>query len=245
MKKKINEKIIFIGDLHGKTIWEDIIKKEIFFDKIIFIGDYFDCFENISTIKQIENFENICKFKNKYPNKVIILIGNHDGYNIEELQQYTISGYQKENAFLISAALDKYKHLLQISYSLHNNILITHAGVTRTFLKRIGYPDLRKMNATKINNFLNDKWKYAPKVFKFFGKDRYGQDITQSCIWVRPLSLEKDSRGCMFHQIVGHTGVKNIRFFKNYKYNWIYIDTFDSCSEYLVYNNNSFLIKTL
>ena len=34
-------KIIALGDIHGRTIWKQIISKEIF-DRMAFIGDYFD-----------------------------------------------------------------------------------------------------------------------------------------------------------------------------------------------------------
>ncbi len=35
-------KTIVIGDIHGRTSWKDIIEKEQTWDKVIFIGDYFD-----------------------------------------------------------------------------------------------------------------------------------------------------------------------------------------------------------
>ena len=37
-------KTIAIGDIHGLSIWKDIINKENP-DKVIFIGDYFDSFD--------------------------------------------------------------------------------------------------------------------------------------------------------------------------------------------------------
>ena len=39
-RKKI--KILTIGDIHGKSVWNEIIPEN--YDKIIFVGDYVDSF---------------------------------------------------------------------------------------------------------------------------------------------------------------------------------------------------------
>lgn len=36
-----NGNILFIGDIHGRTIWKDIVEKESW-EQCIFLGDYFD-----------------------------------------------------------------------------------------------------------------------------------------------------------------------------------------------------------
>lgn len=50
-------KIVVIGDIHGRNVWEDIIKAESP-DQVIFMGDYFDSY-NIPGVYQIYNFQNI------------------------------------------------------------------------------------------------------------------------------------------------------------------------------------------
>ncbi|NBP57427.1 metallophosphoesterase, partial [bacterium] len=37
-------KTIFIGDIHGRSIWKEIVEQEKP-DRVIFIGDYFDSFD--------------------------------------------------------------------------------------------------------------------------------------------------------------------------------------------------------
>jgi predicted phosphodiesterase len=70
-------KIIALGDIHGRTNWEKIVDNEMDSDKIIFIGDYFDSRDSISALEQIHNFKEIIKLKKIYPEKFIILFGNH------------------------------------------------------------------------------------------------------------------------------------------------------------------------
>ena len=37
-------KTLLLGDIHGRNIWKEIIKKETP-DRVVFIGDYFDSFD--------------------------------------------------------------------------------------------------------------------------------------------------------------------------------------------------------
>jgi len=55
-------KLIAIGDIHGRTDWKQIISN-IEFDKVIFVGDYFDTHEDISPEQQKSNFEDLVEYK--------------------------------------------------------------------------------------------------------------------------------------------------------------------------------------
>ena len=46
---------LVFGDIHGRTIWKDIVKKEKY-DKVIFLGDYVTTHELISDEQQLSNF---------------------------------------------------------------------------------------------------------------------------------------------------------------------------------------------
>lgn len=70
------ERYLVIGDIHGRTIWKDIIEKENP-DKIIFLGDYVSTHENISAAEQINNLNEILSYKEDSSDKVILLRGNH------------------------------------------------------------------------------------------------------------------------------------------------------------------------
>ena len=70
------ERYLVIGDIHGRTIWKDIIEKENP-DKVIFLGDYVSTHEDISSTQQINNLEEILAYKEDNPDKVILLRGNH------------------------------------------------------------------------------------------------------------------------------------------------------------------------
>lgn len=223
-------KIIALGDTHGRTDWERIVSKETF-DKIIFIGDYFDTHESISPAQQIYNFTNIIAYKKANMDKVVLLIGNHDYHYIKGIDE-TYSGYQPLHRFdisnIIHEALDE--KLLQMSF-VHDNLLFTHAGVTNTWLRNHGYAF-----DGQLEKFINELFIYKLLSFRFqMGKNSsvYGDDIEQSPIWVRRESLLKDMvEG--YTCVVGHSTVPKL----NITNKLIMIDCLGTSGEYLIYDDS-------
>lgn len=70
------KRYLVIGDIHGRTIWKDIIEKEDP-DKVIFLGDYVSTHEGIPADQQLSNLENILNYKEENSDKVVLLRGNH------------------------------------------------------------------------------------------------------------------------------------------------------------------------
>lgn len=69
-------KTVVLGDIHGRTIWKDIISKENP-NRVIFLGDYVSTHEGITSKIQISNLLEILEYKENNPDKVILLRGNH------------------------------------------------------------------------------------------------------------------------------------------------------------------------
>ena len=227
---------IIIGDIHGRSIWKDIIKKENP-DRIIFIGDYFDSFDILGP-QQSKNFQEIIDYKENTDKEVILLIGNHDyQYTPSATEEY--SGHQGAvGKIIINHLLQGSKDHLQMAYQF-DNILCTHAGVTEEFLLRSGWDD-----TTPITDHLNELWKYTPKVFEFGYyipdteyKQENGDDIRQSPIWVRPRSLMKNAQRFKqdIIQVVGHTAQNQIDIKgKATGGRYYFIDTLGTSGEYLI-----------
>lgn len=212
-------KILVIGDIHGSDIWKDIIKVNQDFNKCIFLGDYLDSHVLPDNVI-LDNFKDIIDFKNKYDN-VILLIGNHEYHYIESTSCY--SGYRDSYAKyakdLIEDAQLKFIHI-------EDDIIFSHAGVTKTWLN-----DIANCTVEEINNLSIDK-------FKFRGNDFYGDSVISSPIWVRPYSLEYDAID-NYKQVIGHTNFKQIQVLLN---NNIYIcDTLPN--QYLTIIDKEFIIN--
>lgn len=218
-------KIIALGDIHGRSRWEKIASGQTC-DKLVFLGDYFDSF-TIPGEEQIRNFQKIVAYKEANPDKVVLLTGNHDNHYLPVARSIneTYSGFQNRYAHLISPLLQQHSDLLQVCYRWED-YLFTHAGVTDTWLNGTGY------KGEEMEAYINELFRYKPQKFLFNGSDPYGDDVTQSPLWVRPQSLKKDAVGPQkLRQVVGHTSMKTLhtvdeRFF--------FIDTLGTSGQYLV-----------
>lgn len=82
-------KIIVIGDIHGRNTWMDVINQEVTYDKVIFLGDYFDSKE-IFPRQWIDNFKEIVQLKRNNPDGVVLLIGNHDYHYMRGLLKFIV-----------------------------------------------------------------------------------------------------------------------------------------------------------
>lgn len=200
-------KIIIIGDIHAKPVWENILKANENADKVIFMGDYFDCFENVSYVTQIKNFEAICKLKIDNPNKYIILIGNHDFHYMKgfsDSQGY--SGYQYLGALEIKESVNKYTYLMQMAHQ-EDKYLFTHAGITNKWAWR------HSIDKSDLCNSINKLWENNITNGSPFGFSRddysgYGDHVSQGPLWVRPRQLKLDMVMGFTH-IIGHTQTVN------------------------------------
>ena len=73
-------KVLIIPDVHGRPFWRKAKEKINSVDKVVFLGDYLDPYgyEGITRENAIEEFKEIIQFKVDNPDKVILLLGNHD-----------------------------------------------------------------------------------------------------------------------------------------------------------------------
>jgi len=189
-------KIRIIPDVHGTHHWEDAKNKVNEYDKIIFQGDYVDPYDRYSTEELLSNFESIIEFKKNYPNKVVLLLGNHD------LNQYILDEpMSRKNPFILSEMkrliidnIDLFQICIQVG-----DYIVSHAGISKTWMKNV-----KAKSIDDINKLLNPKDWFA---FEFNGYDSYGYDKTQGPTWIRPEALLTDM--AFPKQIVGHTRVNN------------------------------------
>lgn len=209
-------KWIAIGDIHGRQNWKSIVNTHLDqVDRIIFVGDYFDSFD-IDMPTQIDNFKDLLQFKRDYPDKVVLLTGNHDIHYISGMKE-EYSGfnpkfsYMIENDCILPAIKDR---LIQMCH-IEDDVIFTHAGLTKTWLLLSDIVESIDDNITDLDSKLNDAFYYKPNTFKFQSSykfslsNSYGDDIWQGPLWVRPRSLIADAID-NYKQVVGHTEMNSV-----------------------------------
>ncbi|HZY39739.1 MAG TPA: metallophosphoesterase [Mucilaginibacter sp.] len=201
-------KHIAIGDLHGRDNWQHINTK--IYDKIIFLGDYVDS-HTLSDLAILENLKKIIALKKRQPEKVDLLLGNHDAHYFH-YPRFQCSGFRPTMQRGLTALFRNNAHIFRIAYQ-KGNYLFTHAGVTNNWYNEILRSpvlleiceqektlagQLNRLERTKHNGILYDA-----------GIERGGYG------YGGPLWADlKETFTDMLHgynQVVGHTCVEEIR----------------------------------
>lgn len=218
------EQYNIIGDIHGRNSWKEIVSPS----RInIFLGDYFDPYDDYSYEELKSNFLDIIEFAKTNPDTVLLL-GNHDLHYIHHEDTSRMNFAHSQD--ILNLLLDNI-HLFQgVAYAIGEDILISHAGFTGEWCKVTGYCGDGSLRSyvDHANNLLWDGYietsdgqrgwdnptKRGMKEFTFPAhaklSDYYGVSPSQSPVWIRPSTLEGHSFNINVDQIVGHTQVRGI-----------------------------------
>jgi len=239
-------RIIIVGDCHGRSNWERVVEDNPVYDKMVFLGDYWDSL-NLSHEVQRANFLEILEYKKKNFDRVKLLLGNHDYHYLPGVrsQGEAYSGFQAVWSFDIGSFFSSNKESFQMAFD-YGPFLITHAGVSKTWLNaRDYYKTNQGLEAHEVARYINGLFAKSPSFFRFTGYNIYGDNLTQSPIWIRPASLLKEAQEFPFIQIVGHTQQSGILLSNNppLKGDCIFIDTMGTSGQYLVIEEDAVHIK--
>ena len=204
--------MIIIPDLHGRTFWKGAVKGRENED-IVFLGDYLDPYgdEGITYGQALQNLEAILGFRDKHPENVTLLIGNHD-------QQYFIPdcdpggryswAYAKRYSKLFID--NRKKFLIAVERWFGNQkYIFSHAGFLDEWVALL---DIRKGSlCDNLNNmYLSNNYALGGYL-SCLSWSRHGFDPAGSCTWADVSEHvgggpQKCVKGA--YQIFGHTRVK-------------------------------------
>ena len=204
-------KTLTVGDLHGKDVWKEI--DTIRYDKIIFVGDYVDCFTT-SNVEIKHNLEQIIRYKKDNMDKVVLLLGNHDvQYTTMSNSHLICSGYRPVMLHDLYQIFYNNYDIFQIAYQI-DNYLWTHAGVHEAWHEKRYLPWMELM-IPKYKDFsllegLEEMYKNRAEPLYDVGYYRGGRHPIGGPLWLDQMyGREKPLKG--YHQIVGHSKVKEIK----------------------------------
>ena len=237
-------KTVVIRDIHGHDSWKQIISDQHDADRFIFVGDYFDSF-SIPGVIQMHNFKEIIEFKETSDKEVVLLIGNHDFHYLPGVPYSNTSGYQTNIAFSIQALLDENKKHLQMAYGF-GDFVFSHAGISSVFMDNVFGKD--GWSYDNIVSDINELFRYKPLSFLFDGWEPHGDNLQQSCIWIRPFSLKRANYKTLrkkIIQVVGHTVQTKIDIKgKSTGGRYYFIDTLGTSREYLIIEDDKIYTRT-
>jgi predicted MPP superfamily phosphohydrolase len=213
--------MLVIGDIHGSKFWKNIVNQHLDEDYIVFVGDYVDSHNAMSNTKMLKNLLDIIKFKEKYPDKVKLLLGNHDIHYYFLNSSYRGSGFNFDMMFEFNTIFKNKKHLFQVAF-MYNNTIVSHAGITNRLYQSVesdykdaldlGWGDGNEHNniADKFNFLFNISSKYL----FYIGDERGGLDPFSGIFWAGMKELCEDYL-VGYNQVIGHTHLAE-KTIKNY-----------------------------
>jgi 3',5'-cyclic AMP phosphodiesterase CpdA len=214
-------KHIAIGDIHGRDNWQEINIGN--YDKVIFIGDYVDS-HTLSDNAILENFKKIVSLKKQHPEKVVLLLGNHDIQYLH-FPAHQCSGFRESMQRGLTCLYNKDRNLFQMAYQ-HGKHIFTHAGITNSwydeFLRLPILDEIRGENDTiadvinKVETTTQRYLLYATSIYR-------GGYSNGSFLWADYKETSVDMLQD-FHQVVGHTQVRDIHTISYTKKSVTYID---------------------
>ncbi|MDX2190151.1 MAG: metallophosphoesterase [Bacteroidota bacterium] len=220
------QKVIAIGDLHGKNVWRNVpISK---YDKVVFMGDYVDS-KDKHTIDEIsQNLIDIISLKKRFPDKIVLLLGNHDNQYLH-YPKYRCSGFLPEAKNIWSSIFRNNEHLFNVALQ-YKNYLFTHAGISQTWYKKhASFWHEGNVLGTIIEEINKDK-RHHHILYevseKRGGKNEFGgifwADRTETCENYLP----------NIHQIVGHTRISDIIKYGDNNASITYVDCLSTVEKY-------------
>lgn len=154
-------KVVFIGDIRGRDAWIDVVQENKDADKFVFFGNYFDPFTDrqLDTQAVSSNFIQIIDFKEEYPDKVVLLLGQNEFKYLSTEQPDGSFGAE------IKAHLLFWSNLFSVAYQF-DSLLCSCRGISWAWLDRVAsgwHPEY-------VAQEVNELFKSDPSKFAYYGK---------------------------------------------------------------------------
>ena len=195
--------ILIVPDVHGRDFWFPALDYQ---GEIVFLGDYNDPYsqEKITDAMAYQMFLKIVDFKKQNPDRVTLLIGNHEMPYYDKFWnagRFSEVYYPQIHEILTA---EETKGLFQLCKQV-GHFLFIHAGVTKHWYDR-HYEKFEKSGGS-LEEQLNKVFFERMNIFWEAGRYRGGWNKTGSPLWadLRELNDETEPFAPDIFQIIGHT----------------------------------------
>lgn len=208
-------KVLTIPDLHGRNNWKFWSDKLEYVDKAVFLGNYVDGPQNeVPDNVVIQNLMEIIELKNQFPEKIVLLFGNHDlQYYFKDTEyQSRVKNllYRESYAEQLKNIFTQNESIFTVSFQ-DKNFLWTHGGfgnmATRFFFGAI----LKTVDVDKYSYVINEMFaRKHSDIFSVSGMKKMPKTAERGFIFGADYQEVSTDLVLKLHQIVGHNPVKKI-----------------------------------
>lgn len=220
---------IIIPDIHTKfKIAESMIKRESP-DRIVFLGDYFDTYDE--TEQDTRDTARWLAMSLEQSNR-IHLVGNHDLHYMTSNPAFICSGFSEFKKHIVDSYNISWNKMTPYCYV--GNYLCTHAGISKQFFEEYGADSLMGFMEQSVAELTRIDDVYAPQKFFQVGVSRGGPHKNGGIVWC-DYNEFTDIPG--IRQMFGHTRDSEVRQNKDH----ICLDTV--LHHYAIYQGNEMTIR--
>lgn len=219
MKSNINT--LIIPDVHGRSFWKEPVKVALGATNadIVFLGDYHDPYpqdfdyDEDYLQKSMDNFKQILELKKQYPDRITLLIGNHDcGYAIgDDICNSRMDRWHRRE---LERIFEENRELFQLAEETDiagKHFIFSHAGILKGWADQVWGEEEVAGPAFNVVEELNEAWRKQSygilnslgdyDMYRGWGGYQYASPVwsdIRSWIHVKP----EETFG---YNIVGHT----------------------------------------
>lgn len=167
--KRDNIKYLIIPDVHGRDFWRRPVDETLKDTDahIVFLGDYhdpypkdFDYNEDYLQIS-VDRFKEILELKKQYPNRVTLLIGNHDcGYAIgDDICNSRMDGWHRRE---LERIFEENRERFQIAAECDiagRHFVFSHAGILKGWVESVWGTGECSEPTFNVVDQLNQAWR--------------------------------------------------------------------------------------
>lgn len=194
-------KTLIVPDVHGRPFWEKVLDVPDF-NQVVFLGDYVDPYpaefpeltRDELWEQTLSEFKRILGLKKLMPDKVVLLLGNHDIHYRNS--DYACSRFSYEHCEELNNLYADNWDLLQLNYVLDGKYLFSHSAVTEEWLG----------DKLTIKDYINGEVE-LPKLMQC-GPFRWGADRYSGPMWWDIRELNSTTLDPTYYQIFGHTQLR-------------------------------------
>ena len=230
-----NIKYLIVPDVHGRDFWREPVNNILQETdaKIVFLGDYVDPYygefydgdedkwlvEGINSWEKLSDYmvktlNDIIELKKQYPERIILLLGNHDcGYAISTI--ICKSRHERpKHADILRKLFHENRDLFQLAYEDYINdihYIFSHAGINKQYAYDCFGNNVTEENVVELFNkaYKEDNYGILNSLGLFSHwrggwRSNYG-----SLVWADAREWMQDEEKAYGFSVVGHTQLKN------------------------------------
>jgi hypothetical protein len=200
------EEILVVPDVHGRSFWEPALD---YAGRVIFLGDYTDPYpqEGFNQDGAYRDLVRIVDFKKKNPDRVTLLVGNHEMHYYDHRYacgRFDYHYFQSYNAILTGKET---AGLFQLCKQIDRYLFI-HAGITKGWYDaHVG--ELSQLGST-LEEQMNNLFTGNIEAFYEASMHRGGYHSAGSPLWADASEHfeETEHFDDTIIQVIGHTQIK-------------------------------------